>query len=508
MSRQIKLFGPPGTGKTRELSSLALKAVQHFGADRVMATTFTRAAANELKERIAQGCQLSLPADNWARRRMLEQTFPWIGTTHSLALKLIGRTPVVSGKDLTEFSKSLGGKALDLPDTDDLEGYAWSDASLRDDIQIALGLHASARHRLEPLSAAYLRVMPTLDIARIERITTAYEDYKHQIGKIDFEDMLMLGSHEYAPEVRVVLADEVQDNSPLLWMTVDQWAGGERDFVMAGDPYQAIYLFSGAQPELFIGHPGELKRLGDSHRLTQASAQQAQSVLKAAGYEEGEWLGTWSGVGSGDGYGSGDEFWLARTGRLLQDVTARFEEQGISYGYIRGGGPLETKAADAFRTWVKLRSGTPQTSSALAHLAQQIDRAYLAPGTPKRMNSMPPEALWDEEQVAQMWQMDLRKVPHAIKKGEYLARVFGREGIGAFIFGAPRRVGTIHSAKGREADTVHLITSWGTLPYQATLEAAGRAAEGCVAYVGVTRHRASLALEYVSEGTPYEFQFR
>ena len=504
--RQIKLYGPPGTGKTRELSSLAIRAVQHYGPDRVMATTFTRAAATELKERIAQGCQCSLPSEAWARKRALDKLFPWIGTTHSLALKQLSHQPVLGSKDLSEFSKSLGGKPIELPDADDLEGYAWSDASTRDDIELALGLYASARHRMEPLRAAYIRVMPRLDFERIERIVAAYEHFKADVGKIDFEDMLVLGGDQMLP-VTVGLADEVQDNSPLLWDVLDRWLA-DRDQVMAGDPYQAIYLFSGAAPHLFIDHPGELRRLGDSHRLTPEAAAMAQSVLRAAGYLEGEWLGSWGGVADPD-QGEQSVFYLARTARLLQGFIAEFDEFGIPYGYIRGGGPLETKAADAFRVYAKLHFNGAQPTESLIFLAQQMKPSYLPPGTVKRMQAMDLQTPLSEEQVSRLWQMpDLKKIPHALKHGEYFQRVMGRAGIEPFIFGPRLRIGTIHSAKGREADTVHLVTSWGTLPYQATLTTDGRMAEGCVAYVGVTRHRARLILEYVPEGTPYEFGFR
>lgn len=505
--RQIKLFGPPGTGKTRELTSLALRAVERYGPDRVLATTFTRAAANELKERIAQGSQCSLPSESYARRRALDALFPWIGTTHSLALKLIGRQHVISGKDLSEFSRSLGGGQIALPETDDLEGYAFSDAS-RDDIEIALSVLAAARHRMEPLLAAYLRVHPSIDYERVLRICGAYADFKTSSGKIDFEDMLERGAAEL-PAVDVCLADEVQDNSPLLWNVIDRWST-ESDFVMAGDPYQAIYLFSGAQPGLFIDHPGELRRLGDSHRLTADAARAAQAVLRNAGHTEGQWLGSWSGVASEFGSPmAGEVFYLARTARLLNQFIFDFEQQGTPYGYIRGGGPLQTKAADAFRVYARLRQQGAQPTGQLAFLASQMKPSFLPPGTPKRMAALDPEYPMDEAAVSRMWGMrSLDKIPYALKGGEYLARCFGRAGIEPFIFGPRIRIGTIHAAKGREADTVHLVTSWGTLPYQATLSQEGRAAEGCVAYVGVTRHRASLQLEYVPEGTPYEFNFR
>ena len=76
-----KLYGPPGTGKTRALTDLALRAARAFGPERIAAVTFTRTAASELKERIAAGLGLVLPEAPQPRRRYLNQTLPWVGTS-------------------------------------------------------------------------------------------------------------------------------------------------------------------------------------------------------------------------------------------------------------------------------------------------------------------------------------------------------------------------------------------------------------------------------------------
>jgi ATP-dependent exoDNAse (exonuclease V) beta subunit len=120
----------------------------------------------------------------------------------------------------------------------------------------------------------------TVSLERCERIAREYADFKRAAGKIDFEDMLEAGRTLALP-VRVFLVDEVQDNSPLLWQTVDAWIGTHKAY-LAGDPYQAIYLFSGAEPSLFIEHPGALHPLGDSRRLTARASEDAQQVLRSA----------------------------------------------------------------------------------------------------------------------------------------------------------------------------------------------------------------------------------
>src|SRR5438105_8491399 len=100
MTRRISLYGAPGTGKTTRLTAQFVEAVRTLGPERVAATTFTRAAADEL--RVRASAALGLPNDIRALRRML----PWVGTTHSLALRLADLPPgrVVDGKKLQDFA--------------------------------------------------------------------------------------------------------------------------------------------------------------------------------------------------------------------------------------------------------------------------------------------------------------------------------------------------------------------------------------------------------------------
>jgi hypothetical protein len=500
--KTIKLYGVPGTGKTTTLTLQALKSVDLYGPDRVMGITFTRTAANELKDRIARARGLTPPPDGWARRRFFESFLPWVGTIHSLALKMTGGK-VMKAADLTAFIRGHGGQPSSTHD-DELEGYAWAEPG-RDEVEAALAVYAASRHRQVTIGVAHGLVPwdyrgPVVSPERCEYLARAYESFKHAEGLIDFEDMLENGRHEMPP-VEVVLADEVQDNSPLLWECVDNWSRG-RYTALAGDPYQAIYLFSGAEPDLFINHPGVLRSLGNSRRLTADAATRAQWLLRSAGYVEGEWLGTWTGVGQGVET-DGSEFYLARTGRLLQAVYRDLEDAGTPYGYVRGGGPLETRAADAFRSLVQLRQRGAVPAHAAAILADQC-QGYALPHGLKvqlaRLAKSEPDALVSADAFGR----NLNAEYLGFKKGEYFERCLGQHGPGVFIHPPRTRVGTIHSAKGREADTVHLVTSWGTLPYRnATQSDAGRRAEGCVAYVGATRHRMALHLLMGDSGSPY-----
>ena len=51
MSNEFHTIGPPGTGKTTVLARRVEKAVEEYGADRVLVCAFTRAAVAELNRR-------------------------------------------------------------------------------------------------------------------------------------------------------------------------------------------------------------------------------------------------------------------------------------------------------------------------------------------------------------------------------------------------------------------------------------------------------------------------
>jgi hypothetical protein len=72
ITSEYRIYGPPGTGKTTEVTRHIRRAVERFGGNSVLATSFSRATAAELAGR-------DIPID-----------LDYIGTLHSHCYRALG----------------------------------------------------------------------------------------------------------------------------------------------------------------------------------------------------------------------------------------------------------------------------------------------------------------------------------------------------------------------------------------------------------------------------------
>ena len=76
ITAEYRIFGPPGTGKTTNITRQIRRAVERFGKDSVLVTSFSRAAAAELA-----GQDLPVSSDR-------------VGTLHSHCWHALGRPEI------------------------------------------------------------------------------------------------------------------------------------------------------------------------------------------------------------------------------------------------------------------------------------------------------------------------------------------------------------------------------------------------------------------------------
>jgi DNA helicase-2/ATP-dependent DNA helicase PcrA len=212
--RTLCVTAGPGSGKTRVLVARALWLMSEgLEPSEVLLTTFTRKAAQAIKERIT----LERAGSGAVR----------VYTIHALAHRSL----------LEE-----GGCGLRLAPEDFLAELAR---------RLSKGTGASPRRLLQMISRSKNLQRPFGH--RVPALAAAMAGYRkalEKFGYMDFDDLLELAvpaAEKRAGAFKAVLADESQDLSPLEYRFLSAVAGGSSLF-MIGDPAQRIYGFKGALP--------------------------------------------------------------------------------------------------------------------------------------------------------------------------------------------------------------------------------------------------------------------
>ncbi|TAJ43976.1 ATP-dependent helicase [Methanofollis fontis] len=272
--RQLVLAGP-GSGKTRVITEKVLHLIESGQADpeEILALTFSDRAAREMQERIdragdcAAGCTV--------------QTF------HSFCHSLLRDHPLESGLNLTNGLISRtnqivwGQRHIDDFDFEYIEvgnnaaGVIESImdgiSSFRDELITADDLERYLAERFMDADDPEDDI-EALRLADLLSVYRAYERYKRDERRIDFDDMIheAVTLLERRPPVREslvrqyphILVDEFQDTNYAQLALVKAMAGGH--LCVVGDDDQSIYRFRGA----YFGNVNDFAATYPDHSLT------------------------------------------------------------------------------------------------------------------------------------------------------------------------------------------------------------------------------------------------
>ena len=238
----LAIVAAAGSGKTRVLTRRIARRLADGSADarHVLAITFTRDAAGELRKRLRR-LDIAEPIET--------------GTFHAIALRLLRDRAIANDTAAPAVAN----------DRFRLAREAISDAHMRFDAAGALAdldwARARRVHRNDFSSAnREVRRKPNLNPDQFAKFVAAYDTVKRRRGVVDFDDLLehllaaMVNDPQFAAAVqwrfRHLFVDEAQDLNPLQFALLDQWRGGRPDICLVGDPRQAIYGWNGADPTL------------------------------------------------------------------------------------------------------------------------------------------------------------------------------------------------------------------------------------------------------------------
>jgi superfamily I DNA/RNA helicase/RecB family exonuclease len=263
----LLVLAGPGTGKTTTLVEAVVDRIENRGAspDSVLVLTFSRKAAEQLRDRIASRLG-----------RTLGTGVSTLGATfHSFAYSLVR---AYSDADL--YSAPL--RLLSAPEQDVAlqellrtpEAPAWP-AGLR----AAVGTRGFAREVQAVLARAREKGLGPDELTRLGeqegveayavagRFLGQYLDVLDARSAIDYPDLIARGvlearrhQAELRSRFRHVFVDEYQDTDPSQVALLRALVPDGGDLTVVGDPHQSIYAFRGADVRGILDFPASFRR--------------------------------------------------------------------------------------------------------------------------------------------------------------------------------------------------------------------------------------------------------
>jgi len=531
-TREFRIFGPPGCGKTTSLSRQIARAAAKFGSDAVLVTSFSRAAAAELA-----GRDLPIAGDR-------------IGTLHSHCYHALGG-PEIAEANVEEWNRD--NKHMAITPVKKHHKLDGEDSGEDDDS----GLAKDGDSFLQQVGR--LRGMQLPERAwppNLREFAHQWTEYKQANGLMDFTDLIATCLRDVAVAPRnpsVIFADEAQDLNRMQLTLIRKWGERAQYFIVAGDDDQTIFSFAGAQPEAMLHPdiPADHKIiLKQSYRVPRAvHALAERTIHQVTIRQEKVYLprpedGHLSKLAAG-GYNSTEYgilktaeehvargqtvMFLASCSYMVKPLIQVLRKHGIPFHnpYRRTNGfwnpiRLTKPGASANRVLALLvahrdfgEDHRPWTQGDVALWADWLaSKGLLRHGAKKLLQQADTdrEATLDYldrifetgalDSLMGAWEGDYRGLLQwwrdrltvdAAKRSEFPAEIAVRQGPQALLDTPKITVGTIHSVKGGQADVVYLfpdLSRAGDEQYQRM----GAARDSVVRlfYVGITRARHTL----------------
>jgi DNA helicase-2/ATP-dependent DNA helicase PcrA len=238
-----------GSGKTQTYAHRVVHLVANgVKEDNILATTFTKKAAEEMKERISKVAK--------ANNIIVNVDKMWIGTFHSLGIK--------AARENCHF---FGYPENFTIDNDDRQVAAVKrlikdSYSLRDVKQLkpydVLSAISYARNVGQDYKSIFeQRIRATENYGALVDVAEAYERQKRERNVFDYDDMLIYWLYiltkssgirnTYQDQFHYILVDEYQDTNYIQNEIIDILAAKHENLFVVGDDSQSVYRFRGAE---------------------------------------------------------------------------------------------------------------------------------------------------------------------------------------------------------------------------------------------------------------------
>ena len=510
-ARLTRLFGGPGSGKTTALLDRVETILEDDDIEPrdILVVSYTRAAAAEIRERLAERLETT--------PRALKGN---VCTMHAKAYELLdlSRGDVVGEKQKEAFCESYG---LEYEDEYKSGGRRTARSTTIGNKIIATSQWLQRTRRevsdwydvpfqwnveevrlppeIDPNAQEGNKYTPTWtaddDRTDIPEAIRAWRAYKGEHGLVGFADMLeRVKQRSLLPNVEYLVIDEFQDITTLQYDVFEAWKPHMREVLIAGDDDQVVYAWQGADPNLLLDADREEDViLPNSYRLPSRILNVVNREIRHIDKRQEKDLKPRKEGGVVEGVENASMLELVRNvrytvqeegGSIMVLFRARYQlfqfieefvDEGIPFKALTDQRLWTDRLADYVHAVEAFDADEPLTLLEGRRLADMLQESTF--GSNERedfydfLEELEAAADTDDLEEIELDPADVKRfapfMPGPNSASDMVRKVtsFQRKSIDSYFNGEyagfdPNtvRVGTIHSAKGREADHVFVGT--------------------------------------------------
>ena len=269
----VQVLAPPGSGKTKTLTSRVAYLLEHHGYApwNIICCTFTIKASREMRERLR-----GIVGDREAKLQL--------GTFHSICRRYLVRYGHLIG-----ISTNFG--IADASDSLSIIKRAVKRLNLTIDPKVARSKISSKKSKGFQLQDVLKSVAKTVEVQEFQRVFSEYEKDLAISNLLDYDDLLircsdLLREHpECVSNIQALLIDEFQDTNVIQFELMKLLASARQRVTVVGDPDQSIYGFRSAEIEnlhrMRLAYPDTVViNLEENYRSCAAILKLAQDVIE------------------------------------------------------------------------------------------------------------------------------------------------------------------------------------------------------------------------------------
>lgn len=240
----LRVLAAAGSGKTRCLCARVVRLIEELDVDpkRILATTFSKKAADEMTKRIEKDYHVV-----GAR----------VGTWHSLCLQILREDKTKYAEWRIEDDGPGTNTKMVLKEVLGFKHMKWEGSDINS-LESFIGICKANLWTPDSPEAQSEAPLHGLPAARACEAFHRYNEMLVEKEILSFDDFLVYAvdhlkdednRKKWAARWDYVLCDEVQDNCEAQSYIATLLAGDHQNYMVVGDIYQSIYGFRGASPE-------------------------------------------------------------------------------------------------------------------------------------------------------------------------------------------------------------------------------------------------------------------